>query len=109
MALIKHISRPYRDFDMVPHRVSQGLGFLSDSAFRVFLFLYSQGPNYKPSYGGLTRAIYSRGHPKGESNVRRAVEELKQAGLLTIEQKGFNIYDWVLTDGTFKKTDEGAE
>ena len=109
MALIKHISRPSRDFDMIPHSISQGLGFLSDSAFRVFVFLFSQGPTYKPSYGGLARAIYSRGHPKGESNIRRAVEELKVAGLIEIRQRGFNRYDWVLMDGTSKRTDEGAE
>ena len=108
MALVKLIEKPTRDFDLIPHRVSQGLGNLSDSAFRVFLFLYSQGPNYRPSYGGLARAVYSRGHPKGESNIRRAVEELKQAGLLEIRQIGFNKYTWVLSDGTYRRT-EGAE
>lgn len=109
MALVKLISRPSRDFDLIPRRVSQGLGHLSDSAFRLYVFLYSQGPSYKPTYGAIGKALCNRGHPKGESNIRRAVAELKQAGLLTIEQRGFNRFDWILTDGTFKQINEGAE
>ncbi len=96
MALIKHYSMPDKYFTIVPNEVAQGLGDVSDSAYRVYMFLYSQGQSYKPSYGAVGKAIYCQGHPKGESNIRRAVNELKRAGLLDIQRTGYNRYNWHL-------------
>ena len=94
--LIKHGELGSR-FTQVSNVLIQGLGNLSDNAYRVFMVLKSMGgENCHPSVGGLSRMVYSRGSPKSQETIKRAIDELKKAGLLVIERTGYNAYTWRL-------------
>ena len=101
--LKKHIEKPSKPFTQVPNWMINGMGELSPLAFRVYLILYSQGPNFNPTHAFFTRRLRNRGSPIGEATIKRATEELKTAGYLEIKKVGYNSYEWHIYDRPYHK------
>lgn len=104
--LKKHTEQPKSNFTVLPNRLAQGLGSLSDSAFRVYVFLYSQSEKYNPSIGGLSHMIYNKGHPKSRATIERAIAEIEEARLLKVVQTGPKSSEWHLYSDPHKEETE---
>lgn len=102
MALIKHTDKPKDNFAMIPNSLIQGMGNLSFGAKNLFLFLYSQGPNYKPSLDSLCHLIYSKGERISRASMQRYIDELKKAHRLKVTRNGFETFDYHLYEHPFK-------
>ncbi len=98
MALVIHRQTVESCYSKIPNNITQGLGYLSSKAKVLYIFLYSQGPTYRPTIDGLAHAIWDKGNRQSRSSIERQVHELQIAGLLVIEKRGPKKYDWHLYD-----------
>ena len=93
--IIKDEKRRKNGFSQIPWENVRGMGELSDSAYRVYMFLHSQGEKYEPTAHGLARAM-----GKKEVTILRAFSELKQYGYLELERiQGTKKYRYTIREG----------
>lgn len=85
MAVFKMIDKRKRaaGFDQVPNDIMRGMGELSDSAYRVYMYIHSLGKDFSPTQRGLAKAL-----GKTEATIQRAYSELIEYGYLDLVRSG---------------------